>query len=100
MFLQLKEGLILVLFAMTLSSGASLAQSQSATFRSIDDREVKLSDLRGKVVVMSFGGTWVPMAARECRFSEARRSIPPAASVILGKHQQRKARSAKLRFRR
>lgn len=65
MFLRLKEGLIFVLLTMTLSSGASLAQSQSATFRSIDDREVKLSDLRGKVVVMSFGGTWVPMAARE-----------------------------------
>src|SRR5215510_13903279 len=47
----------------SLTSGA--AQSQSVTFRSVEGREVKLSDLKGKVVVMSFGGTWVPMAARE-----------------------------------
>ncbi len=65
MFLRLRARLILGLLIMTLVSGAALAQSQSATFRSVDGREVKLADLKGKVVVMSFGGTWVPMASKE-----------------------------------
>src|SRR5262245_41776689 len=49
--------------ALSLTSGAS--QSPSVTFRSVDGHEVKLADLKGKIVVMSFGGTWVPMASRE-----------------------------------
>ena len=65
MFIRLRASLILILLILALSSGASSAQSQSATFRSLDGREIRLADLKGKVVVMSFGGTWVPMAARE-----------------------------------
>jgi peroxiredoxin len=46
-------------------SNAVLAQSQSAVFHSVDGREVKLADQKGKVIVMSFGGTWVPLASKE-----------------------------------
>ena len=65
MFLRLRVKFILVFLTLTLASGAAVTQSQSATFRSVDGREVRLADLKGKVVVMSFGGTWVPLASRE-----------------------------------
>jgi len=48
-----------------LSASVALAQSASITLRSVDGREVRLADLKGKVVVMSFGGTWVPLASKE-----------------------------------
>lgn len=65
MFRQLKLGFIMTLLALCPVSNATLAQSQSATFHSIDGREVKLADHKGKIVVMSFGGTWVPLASKE-----------------------------------
>jgi peroxiredoxin len=54
-----------VLTAVTMLFSTSLAQTQGIKLRSIGGEDVKLSDLRGKVVVMSFGGTWVPMISRE-----------------------------------
>jgi peroxiredoxin len=65
MFRRLRVSLILALLALSPASGATSAQSQSATFRSVDGREVKLADQKGRVVVMSFGGTWVPLASKE-----------------------------------
>jgi len=65
MFLRLSVSFILILLTLTMASSAGSAQAQSATFRSVDGHEVKLADLKGKIVVMSFGGTWVPMASRE-----------------------------------
>jgi peroxiredoxin len=65
MIRQLKLGFIMTLLALCPVSNATLAQSQSATFHSIDGREVKLADHKGKIVVMSFGGTWVPLASKE-----------------------------------
>jgi peroxiredoxin len=53
------------LLALCLVSSGTLAQSQSATFHSLDGQEVRLADQKGKVVVMSFGGTWVPLASKE-----------------------------------
>src|SRR5262245_7022200 len=65
MFCQSKLSFILILLALSLFSSAALAQSQSATFHSVDGREVSLADQKGKVVVMSFGGTWVPLVSKE-----------------------------------
>lgn len=62
--LRLKTKFALSLLILTLASAAT-AQSQSATFRSVDNQEIRLADLKGKVVVMSFGGTWVPLASKE-----------------------------------
>jgi peroxiredoxin len=53
------------LTVLTMIFSAALAQTQEIKLRSIDGQNVNLSDLRGKVVVMSFGGTWVPMTSRE-----------------------------------
>jgi peroxiredoxin len=43
----------------------AFAQTERITLQSTDGQEVNLRDLRGKVVVLSFGGTWVPMTTRE-----------------------------------
>jgi peroxiredoxin len=55
----------MAILAALLASGVVLAQGQSATFRTMDGQEVRLADLKGKVVVISFGGTWVPLASKE-----------------------------------
>lgn len=65
MFRQLGLSFILTLLTLGPVSNETSAQSQSATFHSVEGREVKLADQKGKVVVMSFGGTWVPLASKE-----------------------------------
>jgi peroxiredoxin len=65
MFRRLKASFISILLGLSPVPGATLTQSQSATFRSVEGREVRLADQKGKVVVMSFGGTWVPLASKE-----------------------------------
>jgi peroxiredoxin len=56
---------VAALAALTIIFSAALAQTQGIKLREIGGQSVNLSDLRGKVVVLSFGGTWVPMTARE-----------------------------------
>ncbi len=41
------------------------AQAPQVTLKTTDDRTVSLSEWQGKIVVLSFGGTWVPLAAKE-----------------------------------
>lgn len=41
------------------------AQAPQVTLKTTDDRAVSLSEWQGKIVVLSFGGTWVPLAAKE-----------------------------------
>ena len=66
MFRRLRVSLILALLTLlSPASSATSAQSQSATLRSVEGSEVKLADQKGRVVVMSFGGTWVPLASKE-----------------------------------
>src|SRR5215475_2484250 len=65
MFRRLRVTLMLSLLTLSPASSATLAQSQSASFHSVDGREVKLAEQKGRVVVMSFGGTWVPLASKE-----------------------------------
>src|SRR5262245_58334544 len=45
-----------------LITSATLAQG---SLRSADGRTVNLADAKGKIVVLSFGGTWLPMASKE-----------------------------------
>jgi peroxiredoxin len=42
-----------------------MAQAPQVSLKTTDDRAVNLSEWQGKVVVLSFGGTWVPLAAKE-----------------------------------
>jgi peroxiredoxin len=65
MFRQWTMKLFLALAAFALLVSAALAQSSSVTLRSADGRSVNLAESRGKVVVLSFGATWVPLAAKE-----------------------------------
>jgi peroxiredoxin len=65
MFRRLRASFISTLLTLGTVSSAFLPQSRQATFRSVDGREVRLADHKGKVVVMSFGGTWVPLASKE-----------------------------------
>ncbi len=52
----------LALATIFLASSAALAQG---TLQSTDGRTVNLADAKGKIVVLSFGGTWLPMASKE-----------------------------------
>jgi peroxiredoxin len=65
MFRRLRASFISIFMALGPVSSEALTQNLSATLRSVDGREVRLADQKGKVVVMSFGGTWVPLASKE-----------------------------------
>jgi len=52
----------LALTTFFLTSSVALAQG---SLRSTDGRTVNLADAKGKIVVLSFGGTWLPMASKE-----------------------------------
>ncbi|MFN0109535.1 MAG: peroxiredoxin family protein [Blastocatellia bacterium] len=62
--LKTKVGLaIAMLIALAV---AAMAQSvPQISLRSTDGRAVNLAALKGKVVVLSFGGTWVPLSPKE-----------------------------------
>jgi len=62
---RLKMKIILAVAGLTLASIAALGQAPSATLQTTDGKTVSLADLKGKVVVLSFGGTWVPLTSRE-----------------------------------
>jgi peroxiredoxin len=62
---NLKVKVALVFAALVLVSGAAVAQAPQISLRSTDGRTVGSADLKGKVVVLSFGGTWVPLASKE-----------------------------------
>lgn len=68
----LKLALILTVFALITS--AATAQAPPLTFHAADGGSVNLADSHGKIVVLSFGATWVPLAAKELpaleKFSE------------------------------
>ena len=52
----------LALCAVLLSASA---YAQQVTLQSVDGKTVTSAEWRGKVVVLSFGATWVPLAAKE-----------------------------------
>ena len=53
-------GVLLVLLALM-----ATAQAPQVTLKTTDDHAVSLSEWQGKIIVLSFGGTWVPLAAKE-----------------------------------
>ena len=65
MLRHLETKVALALAAITFVSITALAQTPEISLRSIDGTTVNLKNQRGKVVVMSFGGTWVPLASKE-----------------------------------
>jgi peroxiredoxin len=62
---NLKTKLVLSVAALIVLWIAALAQTPQFSLRSTDGRTINSTELRGKVVVLSFGGTWVPLASKE-----------------------------------
>lgn len=57
-------------FALTFAFVALLAltvtaQAPQVSLKTIDDRTISSAEWQGKIVVLSFGATWVPLAAKE-----------------------------------
>lgn len=65
MIKNLKMNVALALGTLVLGASAALAQGAPLSLRSTDGRTVNLADLKGKIVVLSFGGTWIPTAQKE-----------------------------------
>jgi peroxiredoxin len=47
------------------ATGAAVAQAPQVTLRTADGQAFALAENRGKVTVLSFGATWVPLTAKE-----------------------------------
>jgi peroxiredoxin len=63
---NMKTKLALTVAMLTMVSVSAMAQQvPQISLRSTDGRTVNLADSKNKVVVLSFGGTWVPLAAKE-----------------------------------
>lgn len=54
--------LLAAVCAMFLFVPAATAQGGGFAFRSLDGRRVAAGDLRGKVVILAFGASWLPLA--------------------------------------
>lgn len=71
MALRRKETMIqklrlqIALLGLLLVASGSVASAQQVTFQAVDGKTVTSADLSGKVVVLSFGATWVPLTAKE-----------------------------------
>ena len=62
---RLKIGIVLAFAVLVSISSIGLAQGSSTVLQSIDGNAVNLADLKGKFVVLSFGGTWIPLSSKE-----------------------------------
>jgi peroxiredoxin len=63
--LNKKIALAATLAVLVSVAGFIFAQTATASLQSTSGQTVNLADLKGKVVVLSFGGTWVPLASKE-----------------------------------
>ncbi|MFN0123537.1 MAG: peroxiredoxin family protein [Blastocatellia bacterium] len=56
---------LLAVTTLALSISIGLAQTSSVSMRTLDGDSFSLEAQRGKVVVLAFGATWVPLSAKE-----------------------------------
>lgn len=54
--------LLATLFSTTFAVSPAAAQSAGFAFRNLDGRRVAAGDFRGKVVVLAFGASWLPLS--------------------------------------
>ena len=47
------------------AAGQAFGQAPASELQTIDGKSVQPADWKGKIVVMSFSGTWVPLATKE-----------------------------------
>lgn len=78
MILKSKFVTTLTLFALFLN--AAIAQAPNVILRNLDGSAFNLADSKGKVVVLSFGATWVPMTSKELPALQKLVSAHPNAS--------------------
>jgi peroxiredoxin len=78
MILKSKLAATLTLFA--LLTNAVVAQAPNVTLRGVDGSSFSLADNKGKVIVLSFGATWVPMTSKELPALQKLVSAHPKAS--------------------
>ncbi|MFN0086856.1 MAG: peroxiredoxin family protein [Blastocatellia bacterium] len=62
---KIKSAKVLPAAIAALCAIQAFAQAPATTLQSIDGAAINLTDLKGKVVVLSFGGSWVPLATKE-----------------------------------
>lgn len=76
----LQSRLVMVLTLVTLLATAFAAQAPNVTLTGVDGSSFSLAGNKGKVVVLSFGATWVPMTAKELPALQKLVSAHPKAS--------------------
>lgn len=65
MIRQLRNNLNLAVAVLLMAASAAWAQTPASGLRTVDGSAVNRGEWQGKVVVLSFGGTWLPLAAKE-----------------------------------
>jgi peroxiredoxin len=56
---------VTMLAILMLAALVGSAHAQASSLRTTDGKAISLADLKGKLVVLSFGGTWVPLTSKE-----------------------------------
>lgn len=76
----LKSKLVTAFTLFTLITTAIAAQAPNITLTGVDGSNFSLASSKGKVVVLSFGATWVPMTSKELPALQKLVSANPKAS--------------------
>ncbi len=63
--MNLKSKVIVPLTLFALLFNTAIAQAPNVSLRAVDGSSFSLADNKGKVIVLSFGATWVPMTSKE-----------------------------------
>ena len=80
MIRQWKTKFAAALTIMALMMNAGVAQAPNVTLRTLDGGAFTTAENKGKVIVLSFGATWVPMTAKELPALQKLANAHPKAS--------------------
>lgn len=61
----IRRPVIAILLAVVCATFVPVATAQGFAFRSLDGRRVGASNFRGKVVVLAFGASWLPLSRKQ-----------------------------------
>lgn len=76
----LKSRIITTLTLFALLSNAAVPQAPNISLRGVDGSSFSVAENKGKVIVLSFGATWVPMTSKELPALQKLVSAHPKAS--------------------
>ncbi len=80
MIRQWKSKFAAALTMAVLIVNAGIAQSPNVTLRNLDGSAFAVAENKGKVIVLSFGATWVPMTSKELPALQKLANTHPKAS--------------------